>query len=90
MRSFPSSAHAQRLARSRHHSESVSRGSAPAEIGSSSNVAGTSFHRVDRSDSSLIFDQLALVWSGLASRTLMFAGVRSRWITPASWAASSV
>ena len=44
------------LARSRHHSNSVSRGSAPAEIGASSNVAGTSVHRVDRGDGSLIFN----------------------------------
>ena len=57
MRGFTSSApRAVFLARSRHHSQSVSRGSAPAEIGSSSNVAGTSVHSVDRGDGSLISD----------------------------------
>ena len=44
------------LARARRHSESVSSGSAPAEIGSSSNVASTSSHGVDRGDSSLTSD----------------------------------
>ena len=71
MRGFTSSdPRAVFLARSRHHSESVSRGSAPAQIGSSSNVAGTSFHRVGLGDSGLISDQLALVWLGLVNLTV--------------------
>ena len=58
------------LARSRHHSKSVSRGSAPAEIGSASNVAGTSVHSVDRGDGSLISDEPALVCPGLVNLTV--------------------
>ena len=57
MRGFTSSAHAQCFLHVHGiHSKSVSRGSAPAEIGSSSNVAGTSVHSVDRGDGSLISD----------------------------------
>ena len=63
------------LARSRRHAESVSSGSAPAEIGSSSNVAGTSVHSVDRGNSSLISAQLALVWPGLVSLTVPTQGL---------------
>ena len=55
------------LARSRHHSKSVSRGSAPAEIGSSSNVAGTSVHSVDRGDDSLISGLLRRICGSLPS-----------------------
>ena len=42
------------LARSRCHSESVSRGSAPAQVGSSSDAASTIIHRVGRGDRGLI------------------------------------
>ena len=42
------------LTRPRCHSESVSRGSAPAQVGSSSDAASASFHRVGRGDGSLI------------------------------------
>ena len=44
------------LARSRCHSESVSSGSAPAQVGSSSDAASTIIHRVGRGDRSLISD----------------------------------
>ena len=42
------------LARSRCHSESVSSGSAPAQVGSSSDAASTIIHRVGRGDRGLI------------------------------------
>ena len=71
MRGFTSRVHAQRFLHIHGVIQNLFRvGSTPAEIGSSSPVAGTSVHRVDRGDSSLISDQLAVVWPGLVNLTV--------------------
>ena len=57
------------FAYSRRHSESVSSGATPAEIGASSNVARTIVLRVGRRDSSLIADSLAPSCPGLVNLT---------------------
>ena len=57
MRGFTSPVHAQRFLHVHGVIQNLFRvGRHLAEVGSSSNVASTSFHRVDRGDSSLISD----------------------------------